>query len=775
MSRRERLRTPAGRSASGPRRRRRAIVVAASLLALSVGGIAVWRGDYGRFLSRPAARPNVLLITIDTLRWDHVGCYGSTLRTTPILDRLAASGARFETAIMHAPLTAPSHASILTSLIPLGHGVRDNGAFAVPTGVPTLATTFKDAGYLTAAFVSGFPLDRRFGFARGFDTYDDRLPRGSGPGMTQGAPGAPGTERRADATTARAIAWIDGLRAVDRGGREHAGGHWFLWVHYFDPHAAYDPPLEWRTRVPGRPYDGEIAFVDQQIGRLAGHLDRVGALDNTVVLVTADHGESLGEHGEETHGVFVYDATLRVPWIVSGPGVRQRRVQDVVARGIDVMPTLLDLAGVPLPKSIDGRSLRPALNGRGMDDEPAYIESLLSSRHFGWASLQGVRTARWKYIAAPSPELYDLAADTAETANAIGAHRDRASDMSRELEGWLRGAPARAASRPRDRNTEERLSALGYIARTPTAPVAPGRDPKSAVALINRLEHAIAQTRTDPRLAVEQLRSVLAEDSGLAIARSQMAAALSALGDHHGVIEQIHALQAAGAAGPEDLLLLSESLRILGQGEAARQALREGARLDPLSPEPALTEARGHMAARQPHEAAAAYRRALELAPDHPEALNGLGEIALLDGDLPAAGGYFERVLSLDPADARARTRLGMIRGREGRFGEAVALLHEVVEESPADGEALAGLAAALARSGAPGAAVPYFQRAVAAGVRTPAVLNGLGFARLEAGDRAGALAALRASLAIEANQPGVARAVRDLSGDAPPVTRRKP
>ena len=298
---------------------------------------------------------------------------------------------------------------------------------------------------------------------------------------------------------------------------------------------------------------------------------------------------------------------------------------------------------------------------------------------------------------------------------------------------------------------------------------------KSAVALINRLEHAIAQTRTDPRLAAEELRSVLDEDSGLAIARSQMAAALSALGDHRGAIEQIHALQAAGAAGTGDLLLLSESLRILGQAEAARQALSESARLDPLLPEPALTEARGHMAGREPHEAAAAYRRALQLAPEHPEALNGLGEIALLEGDSPAASGYFERVLSLNPADARARTRLGMIRGREGRFSEAVALLREVVEESPADGEALAGLAAALARSGAPGAAVPYFQRAVAVGMRTPAVLNGLGFARLEAGDCAGALAALRASLAIEANQPGVARAVRDLTGDAEPGTRRKP
>ena len=753
MSRRKR-RTPLPPSmppAHGGRRLILLMCVLAGVGALLFGAIRL-----GPRLLRGAegpGRPNVLLITIDTLRWDHLGCYGSRDAATPSLDALAARGARFETAVMHAPLTAPSHASILSGVTPLRHGVRDNGAFVVPPDLGSLPRAFKRAGYETAGFVSGFPLDRRFGFAQGFDTYDDRLPRGDGAGRTAQ------TERRADATTDAVLGWL---------GQRTPTAPWFLWVHYFDPHAPYDPPDRFRARFAAKLYDGEIAFVDSEIGRLLDWLRERGALVHTTVLVTADHGESLGDHGEETHGVFVYDATVRVPWILAGPGIPIGVVPKTVARGVDAMPTLMDLAGLALPPALDGRSLKPALGDRVISDEPAYLESLLSQRHLGWAPVQGLRDARWKFIHVPQPELYDLQNDPAETLNRAAAENDRTTAMARHLHAQLETirtpAAARAPDRD-DRDTGERLRALGYLGGAPAVPqTASGRDPKDGIALINRLEHAIAMIRSDPPAAAAELLAVLAEDPDSELARRQLATARSVMGDHPGAIKEIRALQSRGVASAEDLLLLGESLRVQGQTDAAKRAVDEASRLNPRSPENALTRARVLMSEQKPDEAAAAYQHALELSPDHPEALVGLGNLALASGDVGAAAGHFERVLARDPTDLAARAGLGLVRGREGRMPEAIALLEQVVRESPANAEALAGLGAALARTGQPVTAVPYFQRAVSAGLRTPAVLNGLGFARLEAGDRAGALAALRSSLTVRPDQPRVQETVRDLA-----------
>jgi arylsulfatase A-like enzyme/tetratricopeptide (TPR) repeat protein len=701
-------------------------------------------------------RPNVLLITIDTLRWDHVGVYGASGAETPTLDGLAARGVRFETAIMHAPLTAPSHASILTGLIPVRHGVRDNGAFFLPAALPTLATILKTAGYTTAGFVSGFPLERRFGFSNGFETYDDTLPSGSA--RTPDA-----TERHADETTGRVIDWIDRRRTGTEADRP-----WLLWVHYFDPHAAYDPPAEYMKRFGAHPYDGEIAFVDAQIGRLAKTLEAHGDLARTIVLVTADHGESLGDHREETHGVFIYDATLRVPWIVAGPGVPSGRVAGVVAHGVDVLPTLLDLAGVRAPPAIDGRSLRPAIEGQSMADEPAYIESLLAKRQFGWAPLRGMRDARWKYIEAPTPELYDLSADRTETVNRMTNGSAHSAELARALAA-ASSAPTPDASQRVAPDAARRLRALGYVGTTSGSPPGgSGRDPKEGIALVTRLEHAIAAAQDDPTGAVDALRAVIAEDSGLVVAHRQLAAALVATGDRHGAIDEVEWLEGHGAATAEDMLLKSEALRVTGSADDAQKALAQAAILDPRSPEVPLTEARSLVAAGRSTEAEAAYGRALDLAPDSAEALTGLGNVRLAAGDLDRAGGFFERAVASHPSDIDARLGLALVRGRQGRMPDAIALLQEVVRDAPANGQALAALGAGLARTGSPAAAVPYFERAIGAGVRTSTVLNGLGFARLESGDRAGALDALRASLDIDPRQSGVQQAVRDLSAGGP-------
>jgi arylsulfatase A-like enzyme/Tfp pilus assembly protein PilF len=709
----------------------------------------------------PAGRPNVLLVTIDTLRADHVGCYGRAEAVTPTLDGLAARGVRFATAVSHAPLTGPSHACLLTGLTPLGHGFRDNGGFALPPSVKTAAEDFRQAGYRTAAFVSGFPLDRRFGFDRGFETYDDHLPRGNDRRRT------PYVERFADSTTDAVLRW---LQAPPSSGASPASAAepFFLWVHYYDPHAPYEPPGALAERFRTAPYDGEIAFVDTQLARLLRALEEKGALARTVVLATADHGESLGEHGEGTHGLFVYDSTLRVPWIVAGPGVPAGRVPTTVARGIDVLPTLLDYAGLPIPPAIEGRSLRPALEGREMSDAPAYAETLYPEREFGWAPLHALRTARFKLIDAPHPELYDLAADAKEATNRLAAESVQAEELRRKLELAL-SRPAPAAAAQVDPETAERLGALGYVGGGRAQPASGVlRDPKDGIRLMPRINRGMSLARTDPATAIRDLKSVLAEDPGLLMARRTIAVAYEAAGQYARAIEVLRGLEKEGQLTVEDAIVLGDNLRFADHLPEAVEVLQRTARENPKFPQPWLSLAEVHIKQGRNPEAAAAYEHVLTLVPDHIEALRGLGDIALLEGRLDAAASRYGRILAIDPADAGAMTKVGVLRMRAGRADEAIALFRRAVDREPANAEALLYLAGALSSTGHPADAVPLFERALAADPRSTMTLNGLGLTKLSLGDRAGAAAALRESLRLDPQQPDVARTLAEIRGGPP-------
>jgi arylsulfatase A-like enzyme/Tfp pilus assembly protein PilF len=693
-------------------------------------------------------------VTIDTLRADHVGCYGYPGAATPTLDGLAARGVRFATAVSHAPLTGPSHACLLTGLTPLGHGFRDNGGFALPPSVKTAAEDFRQAGYRTAAFVSGFPLDRRFGFDRGFETYDDHLPRGNDRRRT------PYVERFADATTDAALRWLGTAPPAP----------FFLWVHYYDPHAPYEPPGALAERFRNAPYDGEIAFVDTQLARLLRALEEKGALAGTVVLATADHGESLGEHGEGTHGLFVYDSTLRVPWIVAGPGVAAGRVSATVARGIDVLPTLLDYAGLPGRPAIEGRSLRPAVEGREMSDAPAYAETLYPEREFGWAPLHALRTARFKLIDAPHAELYDLAADAKETTNRLREQAAPAEELRRKLELAL-SRPAPAAAAQVDPETAERLGALGYVGAGGAQPARGGasrRDPKDGVRLMPRINRGMSLARTDPATAIRDLSSVLAEDPGLLMARRTIAVAYEAAGQYARAIEILRALDKEGQLTVEDAIVLGDNLRFADRLPEAVEVLQRTARDNPKFPQPWLSLAEVHIKQGRNADASAAYDHVLALVPDHIEALRGLGDIALLEGRLDAAAARYGRILEIDPADAGAMTKVGVLRMRSGRAEEAIALFRRAVEREPANAEALLYLAGALSSTGHPAEAVPLFERALAAGPRTTMILNGLGLTKLSLGDRAGAAAALRESLRLDPQQPDVARTLAEIRGGPP-------
>ena len=704
----------------------------------------------GASRSSPADRPNVLLVTIDTLRADHLGCYGYKDASTPAIDALASRGVRFETAVAQAPLTGPSHASILTGRIPPGHGFRNNSGFTLSPRVRTAAEDFRQTGYRTAAFVSGFPLDRRFGLSRGFETYDDHLPRGNDRRRT------PYVERFADATTDAALRWLAASSSTERRSR------WFLWVHYYDPHAPYEPPPDLAERYRRAPYDGEIAFVDRQLARLLRELDLRNESSRTVVLVTADHGESLGEHGEGTHGVFVYDATLRVPWIMAGPQIPAGRVSRTVARSIDVLPTLADYAALDRRSDVDGRSLRPAADGQEMSDAPSYAESLYPETELGWSPLYAWRTAGFKFIKAPQSELYDLANDAAETSNRLNAHEARAADLGRKLDEVLRDTPAAVAERPVDPDTAERLRALGYASGGHAARAAGTalRDPKEGIRFLPRLNRAMSAARTEPALAIRDLTAVLDEDAGVFMARRTRAVAYAAAGRHDLAIADLRALDKEGQLTPEDAVVLGDNLRFAGRLEEAALILERAAHENPVFAQPLISLAEVRIQGHKYDEAASLCERVLKLVPDHIEALRRLGDLALLREDSAAAAARYERILALDAGDVAALTKLGVVRARSGRPDEAIQLFRQAVEREPGNAEALLYLAGALAAGGHPSDALPYFERAIAAGPPSTMALNGLGLASQAIGDTAKAETAFRKSLQLDPNQPEIATAL---------------
>jgi tetratricopeptide (TPR) repeat protein len=437
-------------------------------------------------------------------------------------------------------------------------------------------------------------------------------------------------------------------------------------------------------------------------------------------------------------------------------------VAATVARGIDVAPTLLDLAGLPASPGIEGRSLRPAAEGREMADEPAYAESLFAAIHLGWAPLHAWRTARLKFVDAPRPELYALDTDPGESKDLAAIRPDAVENLRRPLRTALAAAPppARTAMDPESR---EKLRSLGYLGGGAPGPAPLLRDPKDGIALINRLEHAIADARTEPARSARELAALLAEDPRLGLARRYRAIALAGVGDEAGAIAELRALDKEGPLAAEDLVLLGECLRLAGRPAEALSTLDRAETLQPASPDAPLTRARVLIALGHRPEARAAFARALSVSPGHAAALQGLGDVALEQGDLQGAADYYDQARRADPADPKALLKLGVVHVRAGRIDEALPLLRAAVERAPTDAEALLALAGALAKSGRPAEAVPYLERAVEAGARSPTALNALGFARLESGDEAGALASLRASLVLDPRQPRVAEAVSRL------------
>ena len=408
------------------------IISSALVLALLAQGCA-----RGPAPPKPApAATSVLFVTIDTLRADRIGIYGAANVETPNLDRLAREGAWARHSTVHVPLTRPSHISIFSGRYPAEHGIRDNVAPTLAADVPVLAEHFQRAGFSTAAFVSSVVLTRQAGLARGFETYSDTLEIGEDDARFLNT-----IQKRGDIATGEAIAWM----------KEHQ--KFFAWVHLYDPHDPYEPPGRYAVAYADRPYDGEVAWSDELVGRLITTLRDSGRLDSTLVVVTSDHGEGLGEHGEDVHGYFVYESTLHVPLVFRGPGVKAGTRIDQLTRSVDLYPTLLELAGIHAEAPANaGRSLAASLRGERMDEEPSFAESLVPLVHFGWSDLRTVRDGRWKCILVPRPELYDLERDPPRATTLRSRGRRAPGRCARDSRGGggSSGA-ARRATRPRRR------------------------------------------------------------------------------------------------------------------------------------------------------------------------------------------------------------------------------------------------------------------------------------------------------------------------------------
>lgn len=613
--------------------------------------------------------PNrIVLVTIDTLRADRVGVYGDPRAHTPVLDDLARVGVRFDQAISQVPLTLPSHTSIMSGLEPPAHGVRHNSVFSVSPEIPLLAEHLSDAGYATAAFIAAFVLDSQYGLDRGFDLYDDKM------GDRRAARGPFSfAERPGNAVVDAALEWL-----------ADAPERFFLWVHLYDPHAEYQPPPRY-ARLAGSAYGGEIAFADAQVGRLLADITRRWGPQGTLVVVTSDHGESLGEHQEPSHSYTIYDATQHVPLILAGSGVPAGKVSTTPVRLIDVAPTLLDLAGAtPLP-DIQGRSLRPLFLTDG-EDEPervAYVETLATQFEMGWSPLLGLRTARYKYIRAPQPELYDLEADPHELRNLARAQPERVATLDGALETHLTHARPLETTLELHEDDRARLESLGYLVPTAGAlasgelGVVGGRNPADYMHEAAALHEATALL-TDgwPDRALELMKPI--RSGGSRAVRIIATAALQS-GRADEAIPALETLRESGQAGPPDLTFLGAAYLATNRIEDARSAFQAGLDLDANASGPKI----------------------------------GLAALAEREGDIATA----ERLLreaethGTHPAEARAKRAALLL--RQGRTEEADALLPTVEKWATDDPHTAASLAAAELQAGRKRRAIQFLRRSL--------------------------------------------------------------
>jgi arylsulfatase A-like enzyme/Tfp pilus assembly protein PilF len=661
--------------------------------------------------------PSVLLVTVDTLRADRLSCYGFTGGSTRYIDELAAGGALFEDVVTPVPITLPSHAAILTGLYPATLGVHNNGTYRLGQQAVTLAERFSEAGYRTGAFVGAYVLDSVFGLDQGFDVYDDRMPERGGTMLT---------ERRADLVVSPAVKWL----------AQKSPRPFFAWVHIWDPHSPYTPPEPMKSNYPDDPYFGEVAFIDAQLGLLLKSLQALGFKgEDLLVAVTADHGEGLGQHDEASHGVFIYDSTLRVPLLMRMGGRIDagQRIPHMV-RTIDIAPTLLDLVELDVPVEMEGISLVPLLAAPGAAEKPAedpglscYLESVYGQENYGWSPLYGIRTGQVKYIRAPEPEFYRLDRDRDELENRFAAEPEAAGELAASFEVLAERLAGGESLADEDwtpaEEVKSKLELLGYVWAQPpkrgeSAEGGGGVDPKTMVKWdARRVEglKLVRQGSTDEGLKI--LREVAAGDPANPMvweniaegemARRDRAAALAAaerglalrprnpnLNIFRGTLliqlgraeEAIRHLQGQLESHPDTAAIhyhLGDALSVAGRREEALDHYNEAEKLGMRNPMVPFQRGMALFQGGRYGEAVEAFREVVQFKPDFAEAWLNIGVNSFRLNRYEEANEAYARAIELDPDNAMFRSTYGYFLTQTGQTAEALRQLERALEIDP--------------------------------------------------------------------------------------------
>ncbi len=633
---------------------------------------------------------NVVLITVDTLRADHLGCYGNAQVATPNMDALAARGVRFASAYSQAPFTLPSHTSLFTGTYPAWNGVEDTTGPPLNQQIPTIAEILQQRGYATAGFPAAFVLDRFFGLGRGFGTYYGSFPHRD----TAGDGEESGLTRTADEQLPLVFDWLD----------RNAAQKFFMWVHLYDTHHPYNPQEPYRTLYRDRPYDAEVATVDAAIGRLLNYLASKQLSNKTIVVLTSDHGEGLGEHGELYHGYFIYNTTLHVPLIVYDPALREQPATlSEGVRLLDVAPTLLQLLGAPIPAQMQGQSLVPMMSGKTGAPRPIYAESLFPQLHFGWSSLRSLQQGHFKYIDAPRPELYDLTNDPGETTNVFASRQAVGQELRARLRETI-GESTRTAEKPTvqlSQETIKKLKALGYVADTPSAPLAPGKtlaDPKDTLPLYNLYLAALSEQASGQlRAAVATYQKILASGYRPPIVYHGLGNVFLRLHENRAATENLELASAENPASEPYLLDLARSYELSNETRQAADTYVLALALNPQDFAARNNLAVMYIKLNQWDEAIRTLEAAAAESPLK-ETYYHLGICYEHQGKTLAAQKQFQKALGIDEGFAAAHYNLGVIQTALGAEDDAVAEFQSAIRYQPDLSEAHFSLGVLYAR-----------------------------------------------------------------------------
>lgn len=653
---------------------------------------------------KPGNKLNLLLITIDTLRADRLSCYGSERLKTPNIDLLASRGALFTRALAHSVTTLTSHANILLGTTPLYHGVHDNTNFVVRDELLTLAEHLKPFGYSTGAFVGAFPLDTRFGLSQGFDVYDDKY--------VQNTPKETAKERKAEVVVSSALEWL----------KRQEKEPWFLWIHCWDPHDPYDPPEPFKTQYASSLYDGEVAYVDFTLGKVLRFIEKGGLFSKTMIVLTGDHGESLGEHGEKTHGFLAYNTTIWIPLIILVPGLEPGKVDQNVCH-VDIFPTVCDVLQIETPPFLQGESLLPALKGKRLPGRPIYFESLSPYYSFGWAPLRGYVEDAGKFIDSPIPEFYDLKDDFNERRNL--AEQKGVDGFKKKIAQILSSQShleSPKAEQRMDRETLEKLRSLGYVQSAQERKkesFGPEDDVKILLPYYYRAADALEiSNQGRVQEAIRLLKEIITENKYIPHAYTNLALLYKESGR---IKDGLEVLRMAFDQMPGNYDIFSGIIAFLmedSQDNAVIEGL-EAFHFREMDYDPVIWNYAGlaHWHKGNAAEARRCWERAIEIDAKFPTAYNNLGTLnysifrETKDKKVyELAVENFKKALELDPYNSKCYNGLGLLYMEAAAYQEAVATLEEALKIDPDFSDVLYNLGLAQMKMGGYSSALKYFQ-----------------------------------------------------------------